>query len=272
MPSPIDNWQAWGFTQAPRLVRQFDSGENHQCWLIQSEGKQWVVKRFEHSFEQALQGQQLANDQNLAPLVNVARKPWLLMEFIEHETKFKPTNHQLKSIAASLAELHGISESSFRFDLLEFANGYLDSVSNFERIKHQEMLIALDYFVNDTTPWCFCHNDLVLENIVIEANRTRFLDWEFAGLNNPWFDIAAILVYADLSADQTTEFLNAYGANVSSPWSNKQGRAIFWSAQVSLLWLDLIWHAARDPNYRHAHQWRYRQVDQLLKNFQTSLA
>jgi thiamine kinase-like enzyme len=61
----------------------------------------------------------------------------------------------------------------------------------------------------DTYPWLrFCHNDLFCVN-VIDDGQVRFLDWEFAGMGDCYFDLAT-LAYAFDSADTLSPELQEY--------------------------------------------------------------
>lgn len=53
-----------------------------------------------------------------------------------------------------------------------------------------------------------CHNDVHHLN-VIDDGRLWLLDWEYAGLGSPYFDLAAIVCYHDYDARQTLALLAA---------------------------------------------------------------
>jgi thiamine kinase-like enzyme len=61
----------------------------------------------------------------------------------------------------------------------------------------------------DPYPWLrFCHNDLFCVN-VIDNGQVRFLDWEFAGMGDCYFDLAT-LAYAFDSVDTLSPELQEY--------------------------------------------------------------
>ncbi|MCA1320485.1 winged helix-turn-helix transcriptional regulator [Bacillus tianshenii] len=56
-----------------------------------------------------------------------------------------------------------------------------------------------------------CHNDPVPENFVKSGEDKMFLiDWEYGGMNDPYWDIAAFSLECDLSEDEEEMFLTAY--------------------------------------------------------------
>ncbi|MBI6034473.1 phosphotransferase, partial [Clostridium perfringens] len=56
-----------------------------------------------------------------------------------------------------------------------------------------------------------CHNDTVPENFVKDINERMYLiDWEYSGLNDPMWDLAAHSIECDFSEDDEELFLNLY--------------------------------------------------------------
>ena len=56
---------------------------------------------------------------------------------------------------------------------------------------------------------CLCHNDLVFGNI-LEAGRLILIDWEYAGQDDPWFDLAVVVQHHQLDRKLSSCFLSAY--------------------------------------------------------------
>jgi len=59
-------------------------------------------------------------------------------------------------------------------------------------------------------PPALCHNDLHHLNLIGEA-PLRFVDWEYAGVGDPIFELAAVIGYHDYDADQRELLLAAHG-------------------------------------------------------------
>jgi len=60
-------------------------------------------------------------------------------------------------------------------------------------------------------PRYFCHNDATPGNlIVLPGGELRLIDWEYAGLCYPEFDLAGLAVGAGLAAEQVGVLLGAY--------------------------------------------------------------
>jgi len=59
-----------------------------------------------------------------------------------------------------------------------------------------------------------CHNDLLNANFIDDGVRIRIVDWEYAGLGDPFFDLGNFSVNHDLTADEDAVLLTAYEGGV----------------------------------------------------------
>jgi thiamine kinase-like enzyme len=64
-----------------------------------------------------------------------------------------------------------------------------------------------------------CHNDLLNGNFIDDGERIRIVDWEYAGLGDPFFDLGNFSVNHDLTADEDAVLLEAYEGVVRRPRS-----------------------------------------------------
>jgi thiamine kinase-like enzyme len=55
-----------------------------------------------------------------------------------------------------------------------------------------------------------CHNDLLNANFLVDGERIWLLDWEYAGMNERFFDLGNFVVNNELDADATDALLVAY--------------------------------------------------------------
>jgi len=55
-----------------------------------------------------------------------------------------------------------------------------------------------------------CHNDLLNANFIDDGERIRIVDWEYAGMGDPYFDLGNFSINHELDADQDAIFLGAY--------------------------------------------------------------
>ena len=55
-----------------------------------------------------------------------------------------------------------------------------------------------------------CHNDLLNANFIDDGARIRIIDWEYAGMGDPFFDLGNFSINNDLTPDEEVAFLAAY--------------------------------------------------------------
>jgi thiamine kinase-like enzyme len=59
-----------------------------------------------------------------------------------------------------------------------------------------------------------CHNDLLNANFIDDGTRIRIVDWEYAGMGDPFFDLGNFSVNHGLTPDEDAEVLRAYDGGV----------------------------------------------------------
>ena len=91
---------------------------------------------------------------------------------------------------------------------------FLDSIEHYKNIikdnKYAEdinNLISMLY--EPDTQLNLCHNDLTKPNILV-GDTISFIDWEYASLNDPHYDIATVFQAYNLNANQRDTFLIGY--------------------------------------------------------------
>lgn len=61
-----------------------------------------------------------------------------------------------------------------------------------------------------------CHNDLLNANFIDDGERIRIVDWEYAGMGDPFFDLGNFSVNNGLSPDEDTVLLAGYEGEIRS--------------------------------------------------------
>lgn len=55
-----------------------------------------------------------------------------------------------------------------------------------------------------------CHNDLLAANIMDDSEKLQIVDWEYAGIGNPVFDLASVAANSGLTDEQELTLVAAY--------------------------------------------------------------
>jgi thiamine kinase-like enzyme len=153
-------------------------------------------------------------------------------------------DENLNKLAAAMKKMHSLPLTGRTFDAIGAARNYVSRIRgdaySKESDKIRDCLAKIE-----TMPLphnlCCCHNDMVAANIIYMP-EVRFLDWEYACDNDPFFDIATIVAHHRLAPERAEYFLNAYFDGDGDRWSEQLARQTgFYDA---LYWL---WEAARSP-------------------------
>lgn len=91
------------------------------------------------------------------------------------------------------------------------------------------------------------HCDPLCENFLDTGEKMWIVDWEYSGMNDPFWDLGDLSVEANFSPAQDIEMMSAYcgGAYTKSQF----GRMVIYKAMCDLLWTlwGLIQHANGNP-------------------------
>jgi thiamine kinase-like enzyme len=59
-----------------------------------------------------------------------------------------------------------------------------------------------------------CHNDLLNANFIDDGTRIRIVDWEYAGMGDPFFDLGNFSINHELTPDEDAQLLASYDGEV----------------------------------------------------------
>ncbi len=118
----------------------------------------------------------------------------------------------INQIALFLFHLHNIDCAKFpKIDIHEHLERYLKRVD-----KQTVALKYLDILINDAQkaiqyfqPSALCHHDLSPQNILY-SRGLYILDWEYACVSDPFFDLAGLSINFDLNLQQENKLLKCY--------------------------------------------------------------
>jgi thiamine kinase-like enzyme len=83
-------------------------------------------------------------------------------------------------------------------------------------------------------PLAPCHNDPLAENFLDTGARMYLVDWEYAGMNDPMWDLGDLSVEADFGPEQDEALLRAY-FDGEAP-AEATGRMVLYKALCDLVW------------------------------------
>ena len=123
---------------------------------------------------------------------------------------------RLGSVLRALHEgWDGLVGDMFSFSPLQASRTYLETSRRMGAELPSDMEVMLDAvrklsrMLSPFTP-ALCHNDMLPANVLDDGNRVWIVDWEYAGIGHPLFDLAGFSVNCRYSEAQDRAFLTAY--------------------------------------------------------------
>lgn len=108
-----------------------------------------------------------------------------------------------------------------------------------------------------------CHNDTVPENFIIDnQGRTYLIDWEYSGMNDPCWDVAAYILESKLATDAIEYLAADYFGRPLTPTEELKIKS-FIMAQ-DLLWT--VWALIRHYNGDDFLEYCYIRYERFRKN------
>ncbi len=115
----------------------------------------------------------------------------------------------LEQLAATLRRLHSLPAAVPDFNPAQAALTYARGIGTTAAVELAEKAVHLArHLLAPDHRRSLCHNDLVYSNI-IGSNPVRLIDWEYAAVGDPLFDLAVVVRHHQLPASVTTGFLRA---------------------------------------------------------------
>ena len=229
-------------------IRVLPGGLTNRNYIVETEGRRGVLK-----FDPAPRSSPLntRNDEavvqkqgarfGLANEVLYVDETTYLVEYVDGDVwtpQHFDVDANLLRLARALRKLHALPLTGRVFDAKAAANLYraeLDGTDASVAREHVELIESMRRPKNI----CCCHNDLVAANI-LATPELRFLDWEYACDNDPFFDLATVVEHHELSNRQAELLLDAYFEGDGMRWRRQLAEQQ--RLYKSLLWL---WAAAR---------------------------
>ncbi|WP_373598189.1 winged helix-turn-helix transcriptional regulator [Paraclostridium bifermentans] len=199
-----------------------------------------------------------------------------LAKYINNAETITPQSAKRESnmieITDILRKLH-TSDSMFvnKFDVFEKIEEYEELLkeangSNFKDYDDtKKKVLSLKNILNDIgIENVACHNDTVPENFVKDDERIYLIDWEYSGMNDPMWDLAAHALECEFSEDEEELFLNLYfNNNVEEKYRTK---ILIYKICQDFLWS--IWtniKEAKGDNFGTYGEDRYNRAKENLK-------
>lgn len=244
-------WQV----DADRLTAtRIKGGLTNESWSVQGEHES-VVVRISTADEQALQ---LNRSSEAAVLWLVERagigaqvllcepeRRVLVTRQLNAHTLTAEAMQQsdtIKKVALLLRHLHSLSTpaSVQHTNLIAILHGYWRSLDTLA-IQHDssEVRARAREIAEESAcapQRCLCHNDVHHLNLMSDERRLWLLDWEYAGVGDPFFDLASVCCYHDYDQPLREQLLIAYRGELLAAEHTRLGRMCWLFDYINGLW------------------------------------
>ena len=231
-----------------RIVMRLEGGMSNYTYVIECQGKQYTYRvpgKFAERFVDRVEEWENIQEVNRLGLNNITeyveiRSGEKLAEYVEG-TIMSTTDivSYNKMSVAALKRIHG-SDLKFRdynaFGRLDTYQGYCLEMGFTFPQEYLDLRNKLDSLrpTIDSVPKVPCHCDYQPTNLVISGDKLYVLDWEFAGMNDPFYDIAC---YGNMGFDKALSLLEAYVGH--KPTKDELQRLYFHRAFQCLQWFNV---------------------------------
>lgn len=182
------------------LLKQ--QGHCNLNYLVKTKNKKYIIRKFKYNNERKAE----FYIQNMAHKKGIGAKALLLDEenhlmicnYIEGEHLYKLNQITLKKLGLKLKKLHLIK-------IQQQGNTFKKSF----KFKDKKVYQAFRILQQFKPEYVLGHNDLHPKNILF-GKKIQFIDWEYAGLTDRYFDLAAISLEFKFNKKDEATFLRSY--------------------------------------------------------------
>jgi thiamine kinase-like enzyme len=221
-----------GWGDRARVVDVLSGGITNRNHLVEVDGERFVVRlpgRDTDLLEIDRETERLANqraaDLGFAPPVVGLVLGCLVTRFVAGRPLEPAQCSQprvVTAVADCLRRFHGTPPLAHTFDAFRVPAQHLAAATargvsppaDYDRVAEIVTEIAAAFAVAPD-PRCPCHNDLLSANLLDDNAHLWLLDWEYAGMNEPSFDLGNFAVNNDLDAEAEVEVVRTYHGTVT---------------------------------------------------------
>ncbi len=203
-----------------QVQKRLGDGPTNETWLVTHAQERYVLRLVKPlaasmalSLEQELHIARVAGQHNLtAPVVaSCTTLGIVLSRHLDGKTWTAKDLHdkkQLSRLANTLQRLHSLDCEVRPLNLRSTVTNYAQLSVDPRADKWAEKIFAQMEGISWRAP-VVCHNDVTAANVV-DDGHVYLIDWEYAALGDPLFDLAVVVAHHELDENTTQHFLNAY--------------------------------------------------------------
>ena len=213
---------------APNSIAPLQGGySSSQMFLIDVQGKRYVLRVM--GFDQPIEDRQTqincasyASQMGLSPHYHYthAEDGVIIMDYIEitpftKEIILQKLPQRLRALHHP--EEHGATMPPPHIKIFSYLQGLMEEVialdapqSVLDFIRNVQALMPILKATQRENVLACCHNDLNVSNLIYDGRELYFVDFEAAGYEDPYFDLATLSLQMLFTEEETHAFLHDY--------------------------------------------------------------
>lgn len=230
-------------------VQRIPHGLTNKSWIVErSDGALVIRAPFEHSDQLKIDRNNEAIILNIvskegigAPVLFCAPKESLLItQYIEgpvwqYADAHKKTN--IIKICSLLKKLHALGphqniQTTYYSEVLKY-------YWNLLKVQYDQTLLQLAEKLDQTREAALCHHDVNHFNIIDDGKKLWLIDWEYAALGDPYFDLASLACYHHYSQKEIKTLLQSYFRILTPEMEKRFEEACQIFKAIERLWLEI---------------------------------
>ena len=179
--------------------------------LLKTSKKEYLVRQFKSDTTVNISRAYEYAIQKNAHKKNIAAQPLFLGKH-----KITINKKEIQLLAKNIKKLHKIKSNEKEYDLKKDLKYYKKKLKNEEANKSiiicKEELKRLKKYKKELVT---THHDLNPKNILFHKNKIKFIDWEYVGVNDKFFDLASVCFEFGLDPKEEKILLKSYQKKIS---------------------------------------------------------
>ena len=169
-------------------------------------------------------------------VIAISEQGWKLSRYVESSRAF--SCHDPRDLAAGIAQIRAFHESgavcSHEVDLLAEGDRLLalaaskkgDLAARYAGL-HGDLVRLWHLVELDEVPKVLCHNDTYAVNWIVGDEGQCLIDWEYAGMNDPFNDLATLVVRDGLTLEEGDAAIEAYLGRAPGDGERRHAYGVF---------------------------------------------
>lgn len=205
-------------SELKKLTLLKNQGICNTIYKLQTSKQNYLIREFKQTShtlfnrEKEFLIHQKVYEKNIGAKAHILQKDeFMVCDYLKGKHKTHLNIKELKILAKALKKLHSIKIDENPYDLKKDFISYkkqLKDKSSITLIKESlDTLHELKAFAYEPV---LCHHDLNQFNVLFHKDKVRFIDWEFACINDRFFDLASLCIEFKLNYTQEKILLRSY--------------------------------------------------------------